>query len=84
MRNYTRTIQWNNAEIDVSFDYEEGDPGVHTYPNGDPGYPPSPEELIVSSVRYKGKDITDLFDEDDITRMEEILIKDRGRDYDGD
>ena len=80
MRNYTRTITWNNAEIDVSFDYEEGDPGVHTYSNGDPGYPPSPPEFIITSVDFKGIDVTDLFDDDDLCRMEEKIESERNDD----
>ena len=80
MRNYTRTITWNNAEIDVSFDYEEGDTGVHTYSNGDPGYPPSPPEFNITSVHYKDIDIIDLFNDDDLCRMEEQIEKEENGD----
>jgi hypothetical protein len=35
---------------DVYFAVEPGDPGVHTYPNGDPGYPPTGPEIVIRSV----------------------------------
>lgn len=25
--------------VNFHYTYEPGDPGIHTYPNGDPGYP---------------------------------------------
>jgi len=77
MKTYTRTITWNNADIDVSFNYYPGDPGVRTYSNGDPGYPPSPPEFEIISVDFKGTNVTDLFDDDDFVRMEELIESSR-------
>lgn len=82
MREYTRTIIWNNAELEVRFDFTPGDPGVHTYSNGDPGYPPSPEEFIINAVLYKDIDVIDLFDDDDLIRMEEIINDQRDSERD--
>lgn len=31
-----------------------GDPGVHTFSNGDPGYPPSPAEFDIESIEVNG------------------------------
>ncbi len=39
------TIQWNGLEIEGSVSH---DPGVHTFRNGDPGYPPSTDVEITS------------------------------------
>jgi hypothetical protein len=37
----TLTVEWEGFLLEVSGQYEEGDPGVYTYSNGDPGYPPT-------------------------------------------
>lgn len=84
MREHNEDIKWNNGVIEVRFDYTPADPGVRTYPNGDPGYPPSPEEFNINSVWYKGVEITDLFDSDDFEAMEERIVEirnDRYEDY---
>lgn len=36
--NYIATLV-GDVELEVEYEYEAGDPGVYTYPNGDPGYP---------------------------------------------
>lgn len=37
--------------------YTPGSPGIHTLPNGDPGYPPEPGELDLTSAEvYKIND----------------------------
>jgi hypothetical protein len=77
MSKYTKTIKWNSAEIEVNFDFEAGDPGVWTYSNGDPGYPPTDDEFIINSVFYKNIEVTDLFDDVDLIRMEEIIESSR-------
>ncbi len=73
MTSYITTIRWNNAHVEVSYDYWPPDKGVHTYPNGDPGYPPSPAEIEITKVEYNGQDVTDLFDDDDFCKMEEKI-----------
>jgi len=39
------------AKLVIDFDYQPGSPGVHTLPNGDPGYPETPETLEITSVQ---------------------------------
>ena len=38
------------APYTVWFDYSPGCPGVHTLPNGDPGYPDEPETLELNEI----------------------------------
>lgn len=45
-----------SAPLEVEYEYSY-DPGVHTYPNGDPGYPEY-EEINIESIKCKG----DLYD----------------------
>jgi hypothetical protein len=46
----------DNVEIFVQYDYYKGCDGLWTLPNGDPGYPPEPDELeIVDIILTKGK-----------------------------
>jgi len=54
------TIILGDQQIEVKFDYTPADPGVHTLPNGDPGYPPSPEEVEIISIHWGDTDVTDL------------------------
>lgn len=37
----TVEIEWQHFTLKVSGEYEKGDKGLWTYPNGDPGYPPT-------------------------------------------
>lgn len=37
-------------EVQVQWSVTAGDPGVHTFPNGDPGYPPTGPEAEVKSA----------------------------------
>jgi hypothetical protein len=39
------------AELRVEFDYDPGESGVHTLPNGDPGYPDVPPSLEITDVQ---------------------------------
>ncbi len=36
----------------IDYKYIPGDPGVRTYPNGDPGYPPQDDEYEILKVTY--------------------------------
>jgi len=74
----------NLSGIKLSVDYEYSyNPGVHTYPNGDPGYPPN-EEIQIIKVITDG-DIQLLLDfytkTDEITNIikEKISEHERGR-----
>lgn len=37
-------------EVDVEFNYIQGDPGIYSYSNGDPGYPPTGPEIEIISI----------------------------------
>jgi len=43
------------AKLVIDFDYQPGSPGVHTLPNGDPGYPETPETLEITSIELHTK-----------------------------
>ena len=43
--------------VTVGVEYEPGRPGVHTLPNGDPGYPDDPPQLQVCEVWVGDTDI---------------------------
>lgn len=49
-------INLYGVEFEVVYEYFY-DPGVHTYPNGDPGYPPV-EELDIVKIIIGTTDIT--------------------------
>jgi hypothetical protein len=49
------------------------DPGVHTYPNGDPGYPPY-TEIEDMKIFYDGVDITKVIDVFDLHEVWEDII----------
>jgi len=56
--------RWLDTEVEdlpvlLEIDYEKGDPGVHTFPNGDPGYPPTPASVAISYVYIAGYRIDD-------------------------
>lgn len=65
--------------LDVGIRYAPGDPGVHTFANGDPGYPPTgPDVEIVYALVEDGDELGDTFGEGraalagSITRYDEI------------
>lgn len=43
-------IEVGGHQLRCEYDYTPGRPGVHTMPNGDPGYPDDPEEFVVSRI----------------------------------
>jgi hypothetical protein len=47
-------IALREVELEVHYDFDY-DAGVHTYPNGDPGYPPS-SDLEITEVYKDGVD----------------------------
>lgn len=43
------------GELLIGYDHTPGRPGVHTLPNGDPGFPDDPEEIEVCEVWCEGR-----------------------------
>ena len=56
IKTITINLDGCNFEITYSYDY---DPGIRTYSNGDPGYPPV-IDLDIISVLYKNVDIIEV------------------------
>ncbi len=56
----TISISLKGVEMDVEFEFYEGDAGVNTYSNGDPGCPPTDDEYYINSVTIGGVDATEL------------------------
>lgn len=56
------SIKIGNITLDVKGWYDEGESGLWTYPNGDPGYPELPPSFEIESICYEEKDITQLID----------------------
>jgi hypothetical protein len=54
-----------DIQVDVKFNVLPGDPGIHTYSNGDPGYPPTPDDIEIIEVRAAQE--IELFGHDDST-----------------
>ena len=52
---FTHSIEYNGepAELDgtLQVNFIPGDPGVRTFSNGDPGYPPTPPEIEVHGCK---------------------------------
>lgn len=69
------TIILGDQQIEVKFDYTPADPGVHTLPNGDPGYPPNPEEVEIISIHWGDTDVTDLVFE--FLEMDQLEFEDK-------
>ena len=67
------TPNYKEIDVDVDFDYEPGDPGVHTYSNGDPGYPPTREVFEITSVKHNGIEIIDYLSDSILEEIEEKL-----------
>lgn len=44
------TLEQLDPELDIDCTYRPGDPGCHTLPNGDPGYPPEAPEIDIHSI----------------------------------
>jgi hypothetical protein len=74
-------------EIEVEGSYTPGDPGVYTYSNGDPGYPPTPPEFYITKVIWDNMDITSSLSSEDLNYIEEQMIEEAQnykREYDPD
>jgi hypothetical protein len=61
-------------EVEVTGEYMPGEPGVHTYPNGDPGYPPTPPSFDIHEVKLNGTNISHLLSIDDLMSIEDQML----------
>lgn len=67
----TKSSTFNNVdlvvcgvELTVDFDYQPGTPDVLYLPNGDPGHPGDPEEVVINDISIAGsEDLCDYFSE---------------------
>ena len=66
----TMQITFDWLEVTFEFNYEPGDPGVHTFSNGDPGYPPSGPEIEIIKAWIQDEDGNDI----DITPIWDAYI----------
>ena len=69
-------MEFGNKELRVTWEFEAGDPGVHTFPNGDPGYPPTGPEWYWEKVELKLEPGEWL----DVSKMMKELLGDDGED----
>ena len=86
MRIYTLELDEKHW-LDVEYDYEPGDPGIHTYPNGDPGVPGTSASVTIKAIRALCKDrngksvdvdilpYLELYDDLDPWMLEEEILK---------
>lgn len=51
------TLWGFDVEAHIEFDYSPGRPGTWYKRNGDPGDPPEPDELDVTSVKVDGSEV---------------------------
>lgn len=51
-----------NVDFIVRYLYIEGNDGCWYLPNGDPGYPPTPPELEITSIKLFSEGQTELID----------------------
>lgn len=59
----TTTIKLSNdLELEIEGNYTPEEPMVWTLPNGDPGYPGSPAELVINSIKIIKGTLLDLID----------------------
>jgi|TARA_B110000908_G_C10155156_1_gene403280 hypothetical protein len=77
----------DNQELDIEYEYDEGEPMVWTEPNGDPGTPGYPSTVVIThafcSLKnakgiYVVVDILPVFDmivEDDICNLEDEILE---------
>lgn len=56
------SIKLGSITLEIEGYYDSGDPGVYTYSNGDPGYPPTDPSFTIDCIKFKGLDISDVID----------------------
>ena len=54
-------------DFEIGYDIIKGEPEQRYDINGDPGHPGTPDKLIIKSLYYRDKDITELWDLFDVT-----------------
>lgn len=72
------TKDGNGTDAIVEFYYEAGDPGVHTFSNGDPGYPPTGSSIEIISIKDKatGREIqNDEIEDGELDEIENALCE---------
>ena len=65
------TISLNGVNLTVEFDHQSN-PGIHTFPNGDPGVP-SYDVIDILSVESNTQNIIPLFGDNIIKSIEEMI-----------
>lgn len=70
------SIEFNDETIDVEveFNYYPGDPGLYSYSNGDPGYPPTGPEVEIISISDGTAEYIDIIDAKQLDRIQEEII----------
>lgn len=66
------TIEDNPVQLEVGYDYVRGNPGCRYLRNGDPGYPPEPDEFDVREISI----ITDTSTEPAPAWLHSLLARD--------
>ena len=55
-------VNFKTLDVEVSFEHFPPEPPIKMYENGD-GYPGSQEKIEISTIEYKGENITSFFEE---------------------
>lgn len=71
-RERNQTYYQKEKDLEVTYDYYH-DPGRHTLPNGDPGYPPE-TEVEINAITRKGVNVMDLISEEETDKLIEEII----------
>ena len=75
MNNYNIELEFEDLHFEVvgTFSYDKG---LHTFPNGDPGYPES-HELNIDFIFYENEDVTALLEAFNVswTKFEEAVLE---------
>lgn len=57
MSKYTHDYELDNGQwVEVEYEYDPGEPMIHTYPNGDPGHPGSAPSVNIYAAYAEVKD----------------------------
>lgn len=72
--NQQKTVTVNNCELEVTYNYYY-DPGRHTLPNGDPGWPES-EEIEITSLKLIKGELLSIIDPDTFDKTTEEVSRD--------
>lgn len=70
------TIEFEDEtiEVEVYYNYYPGDPGLWSYSNGDPGYPPTGAEVEIMSISDGKKEYVDIIDSEQLERIEDEVL----------